>query len=404
MGAVRITYITHTRFPTEKAHGHQVAQVCGALASLGHTVTLVTPTVGSSTTKDPWKYYDVPKIFEIRRLTQFDALNSRIVPGILAFAVSMWSYRRALKRYLQNNPADLLYVRSAAVLETALQTGRPVIMEIHTIPRLALKTFVGRLNRCVAVVCLTGLQRDALLKCGVSEEKIVVEPDGVSLERFQNIEESSSAKEHWGLPCDVPIVGYVGSLATGHGLSKGLDELLSAFAMLQGNSFLGWIVGGPAGEVHRLQRKAAALHLKDTMRFQSRIGASDVPSAICACDICVYPAPASSDPFFRRDTSPLKLLEYLAAGKPVVCADLPPIRDIVDEKAVVFCNPGDPKSLAAAIAAVITDPVTAHAKAEHGRAIAAKHDWKKRMERILKPAISPSSNIAGHPRSSFPPR
>ena len=55
--SVRITYVTHTRFPTEKAHGFQVASICQALARLGHTVTLLIPTVGNAIRENPLAYY-----------------------------------------------------------------------------------------------------------------------------------------------------------------------------------------------------------------------------------------------------------------------------------------------------------------------------------------------------------
>src|SRR3989338_8403193 len=94
---MRITYVTHTRFPTEKAHGYQVAQVCHAMAALDHEVTLVTPTVGVAPAESAFRFYGITESFSILRLQQFDALSSSFVPGQLAFAVAMISYRYALK-------------------------------------------------------------------------------------------------------------------------------------------------------------------------------------------------------------------------------------------------------------------------------------------------------------------
>jgi glycosyltransferase involved in cell wall biosynthesis len=99
--------------------------------------------------------------------------------------------------------------------------------------------------------------------------------------------------------------------------------------------------------------------------------------------VCVYPAPATTDSFFLRDTSPLKLFEYLAASRPVVCADLPPLHDVVDESVVRFCRSGDAEALAEGISDTLSHPEKASARIAKGRTIAALHSWEQRMRRIL---------------------
>src|SRR3989344_406296 len=82
---VKITYVTHTRFPVQKAHGKQIADVCAALAALGHKVTLLCPTVSNSI-KVPWhRYYDLPQSFEVRTLEHRDATRQWWGLGVLHF-------------------------------------------------------------------------------------------------------------------------------------------------------------------------------------------------------------------------------------------------------------------------------------------------------------------------------
>jgi glycosyltransferase involved in cell wall biosynthesis len=108
-----------------------------------------------------------------------------------------------------------------------------------------------------------------------------------------------------------------------------------------------------------------------------------IPSFLAACDILVYPAPKSNHPFFQRDTSPLKIFEYMAARKPIVMADLPPLRDILSEATAFLCEPGDPESLADAIERALKHPEEAQAKAERAWEIVQEHTWEKRMRRIM---------------------
>jgi glycosyltransferase involved in cell wall biosynthesis len=380
---MRIAYVTHTRFPTEKAHGYQVAQVCHAMATLEHEVTLVTPTVGAAPAQSPFVFYGLPESFRIVRLHHFDALASSLVPGVLAFAVSMVFYRSALRSFFDAFLVDLLYVRSPVLLPALFPTRIPIILELHTLPRFFRGRFLRMASRCRLVVCLTRAMRDELLSWGIDPRRTIVEGDGVDIDRFHNLTETRLAKEQWKLPEDRVVVGYVGSLVTRDVLEKGVAELIDAVALLRerGRLVFCWIVGGPGSWLGTYQRRADDQGLVGSdIRFQGTIPVRRVPSAIAACDICVYPAPKSTHPYFLRDTSPLKLFEYLAARKPIVCADLPPIRDVVDESFVHFCTPGDSQSLAAAIASAIDHPVS---NPERRAEVVDRHSWVRRMERIL---------------------
>ncbi len=383
--SVKIAYVHHGRFPTEKAHGNQVAQVCDALGSLRHRVTILAPTVRNAITKEAHEYYGLIRSFEVVYPGSFDALSSRFIPGKLAFVVGMWSYRRALRKYFARHRFDLLYARSPAVLPPLLRTGIPVILELHTLPRCS-RRFVRMCNRCSTIVCLTSLQKKELIAGGVEPHRILVEADGVDLKRFSKMPSASVARKEWKIPAGVPVAGYAGSLVTQNTIEKGVAEFVSALAEIKkdGRKIFGLIAGGPDTWKHDYQVHAKVNGLTDDdIRFTGRVAPADVPEIISAFDVCVYPAPASQLPYFLRDTSPLKLFEYLASGRPVACADLPPIRDVVDASVVRFCKPGDPHSLALAIQWLLDHPVEAEKMAEKGKAIAKEHSWEKRMGRIL---------------------
>ena len=384
---MRIAYINHGRFPTEKAHGFQIAQVCEATAALGHEVTLICPTLKNAVTADPRSYYGLRHPITVEYAGQYDAFQSPIIPGALAFITTLQFYKRALRLRLTPGRFDLLYTRSPFLLAALLKTHVPVILELHTLPRFFRRRFAASCNRCKKVVCLTGPMRQELVSWGVHAGKVIVEGDGVDLRRFEKLPDPSSAKVRWNLPADRPVIGYVGSLVTRETLEKGVRELIGASEKLKVKSekwFL-WIVGGPQKwiDIYRSHTSSSLELSSDQVRFQGHIDTADVPSAIAACDICVYPAPKTDHSYFMRDTSPLKLFEYLAAGRPIVCADLPPIRDVVDEKSVQFFRPGDAEDLAAAIEDVIAHPEAAQRRAEEGKRIVQQHSWEERMRRIL---------------------
>lgn len=328
------------------------------------------------------------KSFAVQRIHSFDALSAWWVPGFLAFAISMWSYRRALRKFLKNHKADLFYCRSWKVLDPMLATGIHIILELHTLPRRGLRQFVKQCNACWKVVCLTSPMRDEVVRMGVELDRVIVEGDGMDLARFSDpeIKRYAFTKEKFELPFDCPIVGYVGSFVTQNNLEKGVCEIVEALAILKKKEkrVFGWFVGGIDRDDY-YGNKAENLGLKKGIdfKFEGPMFSQWVSSVLSLCDIYVYPAPRSNHPYFIRDTSPLKLFEYLAAGKPIVCANLPPVRDIVDETMVTFCTPGDSKSLADAITWVLDHPAEAQEKARKGKEHVKKFDWVERMKRIL---------------------
>ena len=87
----------------------------------------------------------------------------------------------------------------------------------------------------------------------------------------------------------------------------------------------------------------------------------------------VLPNPASA--ISSRFTSPLKLFEYMAAGRPIVASDLPALREVLTPDAdAVLVAPGNAGALAAGIRRVVTDPI-ARRPARRGRRCSRSVDF-----------------------------
>lgn len=379
---MHICYITHTRFPTEKAHGHQVMQVCEALVDLGHTVTLVAPTVGDAPSIDPFAYYNSTHTFEVVWLENFDALVSPFVPGPLAFFVTMYSYKKKLKEYLCNHTCDLLYARSSAIVDTLHASGIPTVLELHSIPKRKRSQLVRVGNVLQKIVALTSPMRDQLVTLGVQESQVIVAGDAVDLDAFTTLPSVQEAKKQYGLDAQKTIVGYVGRLKT-LDKEKGVAYLLEAVATLKREDVLLAVFGGPEEDKCAYEAKAKDLGLTDShVKFFGNIERADVPTALAACDILAMPFPDL--PHYRVNMSPLKMFEYMASERPIITSDLPTIRDVLSEDTAFFCEPDSVQSLADSIADIVDHPEQAQQKAEAAKRLSKEHSWQKRMERILK--------------------
>lgn len=379
---MRIAYCTNVRLPSERAHGHQIAQVCDALVTLGHEVTIIAPYRENIVKEDYWTYYGASRKVRLRLIGRFDAIKSRWTPGILGLWTMNWRLRRNIRKQLKEDAPDLLYTRTPALLSAMLKTGIPVVLELHQLPRRGRRAFVKACNRCRRVAALTSAMRDALIGWGVEPKCVIVAGDAVDLKRFQTLPSAAEARAAFSLGTDRLVVGYVGRLKT-LGMDKGVAVMLQAFALLkQKKKFFGFIVGGPKADEEEYVKMAAELGLttKD-IAFTGEIPAADVPKSMAACDILAMPFP--DFPHYRHHMSPLKMFEYMAAGRPLITSDLPTVRDVLDESTAVFCAPGSAESFAKALQWIADHPKEAEERAKRAKELVKKHTWEERMKRIL---------------------
>lgn len=374
---MRIAYCVNVRLPSERAHGHQIARVCDALIKLGHEVEIFAPYRKNPIKNDYWSFHKANKAVKLTYLGTFDPIDS-FVPKFLQLFLLNFAFKRQLRKNLQMQKFAILYTRSPALLETLLETEMPVILELHTLPKRGTAKFVRLCNACRLVVCLTTPMRNELLKLGVTQEIVTVEPDAFDLSAFSGVLKSVSPTKFSRFTD--PAIGYAGQLSS-MGLPKGIDELLSAIKLLRSSGRkVQLLIAGPEPKDQAL---LTSLEKADGVTYCGFLPQSAVPDFLAACSVLVYPAPASDHPFFQRDTSPLKVFEYMAARKPIVAADLPPLRDIVSEEIAFLCRPGDPQSLADAITQALDHPEEAKVKADRAWQKVQNFTWEKRMGRIM---------------------
>lgn len=382
---MRIAYCTNVRLPSERAHGHQIAQVCDALDVLGYDVTVFAPYRRNPVTEDYHRYYEARPGVHIRHLGSFDPINRAWLPGVTGLWTLNALLRSEYKRTLKKERFDLLYTRAQALLPALLPSGIPVILELHQLPRLHRKRFIADASRCRLVACLTGAMRDELVSWGVPADRVIAEGDAVDLRRFTSLPSVDDARKELGISTDRLVVGYVGRLKT-LGMEKGVKYLLEALKEVQGQKrFYGLIVGGPAEDTHEYKRQARILGLTgNEIRFTGEVPASRVPLMLAACDVLAMPFPDL--PHYRTHMSPLKMFEYMAAGRTIVTSDLPTVRDVLSEKNAYFCKPGDSTDLSYVLREIDADPEGALARANTARKSVEHHTWERRMQRILEAA------------------
>jgi glycosyltransferase involved in cell wall biosynthesis len=385
---MRIAYCTNVRLPSERAHGHQIAKVVKALTDESHDVELFVPYRRNTIQASFESYYGLTSPVHVHHLGSLDGIAAWWAPGVLGLKLMTYLFTRSLRRVLASRRTqfDVLYTRTPEILPSLTGLSVPVIVELHKIPRTGRNAFLRQLRKCRLIVALTGPMRTELIHMGVSDVPVIVEGDAVDLHDFESLPDPSDPRASLKVPKGVPLLVYTGQLKS-MGLSKGIGELLGALEILheRGLDFRAVIAGGPDTEKAAFEKQLSP-ELRPFVSLTGHLPYLMIPTLMTAADVLIYPAPASNHPYYKRDTSPLKIFEYMASGRPIVSADLPPIHDIADETMLTFVPPGDSEALADGIRLILDEPENAEKKARLARLHVEQSTWEKRMKRILEAA------------------
>lgn len=389
MSQQRIYYILNARWPTVKAHGLQVARTCEALVEAGADLTLIVPDRHVHHA-DPVAFYGLQRQFPVLRLWSPDWVVSGFIGRVL-FVIQQVAFALRVTWYLRR-VGGIVYSRDPYVLWCMSFIRGNLFWEVHRFPKRINTIYRQLIHRCRGIFVLTEGLRQRFLDAGASDRRVAIIPDAVSVEEFAIPETMEEARQRLNLVVGVPIVTYVGQLST-LGESKGLEVLLDAFARLQQSHVTArlLIVGGSRADIALYQQIADRLGIHESVQFAGFQPHNTIPLYLRASDVLVMPFPWTEH--YAHFMSPLKLFEYMAAGKPIVTTDLPSVREIVGDSDVVYSRPDDAVSLARAIIHVLGHPDEARIYAERVAVLAEQYTWKSRAHRLLRVLFLDQTNV-----------
>jgi glycosyltransferase involved in cell wall biosynthesis len=179
-------------------------------------------------------------------------------------------------------------------------------------------------------------------------------------------------------------VAFVGTLKPW----QGLDTLVEAFVLLRRTvpDARLLVVGDGPGRAD-LERQVQAAGIDEAVRFTGAVQPAAVGALLARADASVAPYPATTGRYF----SPLKVLESMAAGVPVVSTSVGQLPELIrNGETGLLCEPGDPAAVARALAALAANPVLRRQIRTRARSwVLAHHSWDGVAQRILELAASP---------------
>lgn len=178
------------------------------------------------------------------------------------------------------------------------------------------------------------------------------------------------------------VVVYTGSFAHWHGL----DTLVEVAAAWAGPPVV-FVLVGDGEDLPRVQKLAEDRGVGRRVRFVGRVPHDGIGPYIAAGDVCIAPYAPERHPIFRKhgmDRDPIKVLEYMALGKPTVTIDTPRMRTLfrAGEEAVLY-PPDDAAGLRRELEALLSDPARSARVGAAGEALVrAKYGWDRHAEEL----------------------
>ncbi len=280
------------------------------------------------------------------------------------------------------NIPRVLTVDADLLLESAL-VGRP-LRGLQG----AMATWATRLSfhSATTLICVSdAARRHFVSRWGVAPEKIAVIPNGVDPAIFAPAGDPRPVRARLGLDGE-PVVIFVGGFQPWHGL----ELLVEAFARVVQkwpDAKLLLVGDGPARP--GVEAKIAGSGLAKAVFITGYVAHDSIPGWLAAADVAVAPYPSLPQELWF---SPLKLYEYMAAGKAIVASAAGQIAEVIEHgHNGLLAPPGDGAQLAQAIVDLLDDPAGRRRLGSNARQQAvAQHSWAastRRLEALYRAAL-----------------
>jgi glycosyltransferase involved in cell wall biosynthesis len=351
----------------------RVRQEANALVKSGHQVTVVSPRSPEQTWRevlDGVKVYRYPAPLTADSFLGYIWEYGYSLVAMFVMSLLIWICEGFDIVHSANPPDTTSFIGVFLKL-----FGKKFIFDHHDLaPEMYKVRFAGRSNELVFKVLLwleefschfadhviatnRSYKSIEMERGKVPEKRITIVRNGPDLDRLQPVEPDLDLRARGNL-----IIGYVGIIAQ----QDGVDYLLRALKHLSNDlGKIGFycVIIGKGDELDSLIRLAHSLGLEDHVWFTGYVPDEDLIRILSSADICVDPDP--SNPFNDRCTM-IKMMEYMALGKPIVSFDLPEHR-VTAQEAALYALPNNELDFARQIMMLMDDPERRRKMGQQGR-------------------------------------
>jgi glycosyltransferase involved in cell wall biosynthesis len=295
--------------------------------------------IGPSFAKVPLDALLTLTVLRLALTNRYDAIHSHEEGGVIGAALAMFlrvPHLYDMHSSLPQQLTNFAFSRSAAL-------------------RLffsAIERFMIRRSRVVIVIC-PSLQ-DTVRAIDPAATSILIENAPGSAEDRATPAQGAEIRAALGLSPSTPVVLYTGTFEAYQGLEMLFDAMRLVTRSRPDARLV--LVGGRGEQIENARTQATAAQVADVTIFTGERPASEIPAYLVAGDVLVSPRS-------RGTNTPLKIYQYLRAGRPIVATRLLTHTQVLDDETAILTEP-TPQALADGICAALADPARA---AEIGR-------------------------------------
>ena len=196
----------------------------------------------------------------------------------------------------------------------------------------------------------TTFTRQRYIDLNYPSEDLYLIPNGVERSRFDRETDSSKIYKKWGIAPDAPLIMYVGTLGL---TSHPVHLLLEAFKIVSQQLPPARLMLVGSGEDYDfLQEEAVRLEISASTIFTGRISPEAIPDYLAAATLSVDPI---FDDLTAKARSPLKIIESLSVGTPIITSDVGDRAPLIKDQIGVLVAAGDSNALAEGIMSLLKD-------------------------------------------------
>jgi glycosyltransferase involved in cell wall biosynthesis len=375
MNTQTLYILFHGRFPSEKAAALFALKSAASFAKHMPVVLLVPRRRGRGTPEP------LPQGVRAVYLPTLDLFNIPILERI-AFPLTNIFFSLACLVYLFFclEEKDIVDTNEALPAIAASLLTRNIIFEVHDFPERFHTLYSFLFKRIRLVLSTNKWKREQLIqRFALPDEQVLLERNGVDVDQFAP-QSQATAREALTLSKDETIVVYTGHL---YGW-KGVETLAEAALLLPDIAL--YVVGGAPQDVARFVERYPAKNIH-AVGYRPH---DEIPLWQAAADVLVLPNTGEEE-ISAHYTSPMKLFEYMASGRPIVASNVPSIAEVLSNENAYLVAPDDAHALANTITYALTHHEESAQKATAAHAAVAFHAWGSRAERIF-------AAIAGMPQ------
>ncbi len=362
---MKIAYTAASMVPSLAANSVHVMRMASAFSRAGHDVTLYLPKINYNDEATTFEHYGTENTFSIQRVL-WPKIRGR------AYVFAAQSVRLAKKA-----GCDLFYSRSIAASAFAIGAGLPTVLEMHgpytdksLVEQMLFKWLIRQRSFSKLVVISGRLKKWFEENNSVLHGRITCAHDGADI----------GVKP---APASGPVqkAGYFGGLYDG----RGIDVILNMARCTPSIDYI--IYGGTEEDVARWKLAAQTV---TNFYLKGHAPPGKVMSLMRQCDVLLAPyqnivAVYGGSGNTVQWMSPLKLFEYMAAGRAIICSDVPVLREILTPcETAIMPEAAEVNQWIAAISALDSPDLRTKLQTRAYERVEREFSWNRRAENVLR--------------------